>query len=115
MVDTQEKPKAIAADLDGWVATYQNWKPTNWIGYPIEANINKMRSYKVDNPKDKIIVVLKKIDPTDKNIRPHTLSERIDEIRNWLTKSRVLYDELWTKPYDPEVSEWWTVKVREDE
>lgn len=108
------KTKKLAVDLDGMIAQWQKWTGNNKIGLPVNHNIVQMKRWKEQNPDGKVIVTLRTIDPTDVKINAQTLSDAISEIREWLEKNDVQFDELWTKPYPPATDEIWTYKGDRD-
>ena len=54
----------IAVDLDGTLATYDNWKPDGSIGEPIPEMINRVKQWLAEGHKVVIFTARVALDPT---------------------------------------------------
>lgn len=95
LVDSMKGRKVVCVDLDGCLANFDGWKGFFSIGKPNKRIVFMIRNLKKMGCE--IIVHSCRVTTADHKL----FHPSVKNLKNWLKKNRVPFDEIWTKVGKP--------------
>lgn len=93
------KDKIIAVDFDGVLHAYsKGWHDGSIYGDPIPGSARAMHRLKIEGYR--LVIFSTRAYPQNPFTGEHQ-GDQVKEMEKWLSRHRIVYDEIWTKPWKP--------------